>query len=60
MVARKASSVTPEQLEDFESAFRAFDKDGKNALDLDELAGALSSMGVLEVVSEHLLERRTG
>ncbi|BGO95730.1 hypothetical protein NBRC10512_001564 [Rhodotorula toruloides] len=49
MVARKASSVTSEQLEDFESAFRAFDKDGKNALDLDELAGALSSMGVLEV-----------
>ncbi|BGP27742.1 actin cross-linking [Rhodotorula toruloides] len=49
MVARKASSVTPEQLEDFESAFRAFDKDGNNALDLDELAGALSSMGVLEV-----------
>lgn len=58
MVARKASSVTPEQLEDFESAFRAFDKDGKNALDLDELAGALSSMGVLEVVSAPVSRRQ--
>ncbi|GAA5972877.1 hypothetical protein JCM11641_003984 [Rhodosporidiobolus odoratus] len=47
--ARKQTSVTPEQLEEFESAFRAFDKDGKNTLDLDELAGALGSLGVLEV-----------
>jgi Ca2+-binding EF-hand superfamily protein len=58
MVARKASSVTPEQLEDFESAFRAFDKNGKNALDLDELAGALSSMGVLEVVRAPVSRRQ--
>ncbi|GAA5985599.1 hypothetical protein JCM10908_007035 [Rhodotorula pacifica] len=49
MVARKAKAVAPEQLEEFETAFRAFDKDGVNKLDLDELSGALSSLGVGEV-----------
>ncbi|GAA5863697.1 hypothetical protein JCM8547_003696 [Rhodosporidiobolus lusitaniae] len=49
IVARKATSVTPEQLEEFESAFRAFDKDGTNSLGMDELAGALGSLGILEV-----------
>lgn len=50
MVARKAKAVSPEQLEEFDSAFRAFDKDGFNKLDLDQLSGALSSLGVGEVV----------
>ncbi|BGP20152.1 hypothetical protein JCM10213_000763 [Rhodosporidiobolus nylandii] len=49
IVARKQTNVTPEQLEEFESAFRAFDKDGKNLLDLDELAGALGSLGISAV-----------
>lgn len=51
MVARKAKAVAPEQLEEFETAFRAFDKEGHNRLDLDQLSGALSSLGVGEVVS---------
>ena len=51
MVARKAKAVAPEQLEEFETAFRAFDKEGHNRLDLDQLSGALSSLGVSEVVS---------
>lgn len=50
MVARKAKAVSPEQLEELESAFRAFDKDSTNRLDLDELSGALSSLGVGEMV----------
>ncbi|GAA5962747.1 hypothetical protein JCM21900_001185 [Sporobolomyces salmonicolor] len=48
-VARKATTATPEQLEEWESAFRAFDKDGSNSLDLDELSGALGSLGISEV-----------
>lgn len=51
MVARKAKAIAPEQLEEFETAFRAFDKEGHNRLDLDQLSGALSSLGVSEVVS---------
>ena len=57
MVARKAKAVAPEQLEEFETAFRAFDKEGHNRLDLDQLSGALSSLGVSEVVSLVLLRR---
>ncbi|GAA5865515.1 hypothetical protein JCM1840_001425 [Sporobolomyces johnsonii] len=49
VVARRATTATPEQLEEWESAFRAFDKDGSNALDLDELSGALGSLGISEV-----------
>lgn len=43
--------MKPEQLEEFESAFRAFDKEGTNRLGLDELVGALGSLGVAEIVS---------
>jgi len=50
IVARKQTSLTSEQLEEFESAFRAFDKDGRNKLGLDELVGALRSLGVAEIV----------
>lgn len=32
-------------------AFRAFDKDQRNVLDLEEFAAALSSLGISEVVS---------
>ncbi|GAA5868435.1 hypothetical protein JCM3774_005377 [Rhodotorula dairenensis] len=49
MVARRAKAIAPEQLEEFETAFRAFDKEGVNRLDLDQLSGALSSLGVGEV-----------
>ena len=58
MVARKAKAIAPEQLEEFETAFRAFDKEGHNRLDLDQLSGALSSLGVSEVVSLVVLAAR--
>lgn len=58
MVARKAKAIAPEQLEEFETAFRAFDKEGHNRLDLDQLSGALSSLGVSEVVSLEALAAR--
>ena len=44
-------------MEEFESAFRAFDIDGSNSLDSDELAAALSSLGISEVVSPAVIER---
>lgn len=46
------TNVTPEKLEEFESAFRAFDKDYSNTLDTDELTGALRSLGVAEQVRD--------
>ncbi|GAA6026519.1 hypothetical protein JCM8202_002814 [Rhodotorula sphaerocarpa] len=60
MVARKAKAVSPEQLEEFDSAFRAFDKDGFNKLDLDQLSGALSSLGVGEVNLEDVRQDEDG
>ncbi|GAA6057092.1 hypothetical protein JCM3770_002075 [Rhodotorula araucariae] len=60
MVARKATSLTPEQLEDLSSAFRTFDKDGKNALDCHELAGALGSLGVSERELEEVKQDADG
>lgn len=38
-------------LEEFDSAFKTFDKDGRGRLDLDQLAGALGALGVAEIVS---------
>ncbi|GAA5901572.1 uncharacterized protein JCM6883_000260 [Sporobolomyces salmoneus] len=54
ITARKSSSLKPEQLEEFESAFRAFDKDSRNRLGLDELVGALGSLGVAEINLEEI------
>ncbi|GAA5987273.1 hypothetical protein JCM5350_008126 [Sporobolomyces pararoseus] len=54
IVARKQTSLTPEQLEEFESAFKAFDKDSTNKLGLDELIGALGSLGVAEINLEEI------
>lgn len=50
ITARSQTNITPEQLEEFESAFRAFDKNESNTLDFDELAGALSSLGIEQSV----------
>lgn len=47
IVARSVTNVTPEQLEEYESTFRAFDKDQSNTLNRDELQGALNSLGVM-------------
>ncbi|GAA6013171.1 hypothetical protein JCM10207_006193 [Rhodosporidiobolus poonsookiae] len=49
-----ASSLPPEQLEAITSSFRAFDKNASNLLDVDELASALASLGVLEFRREDL------
>ncbi|GAA6010630.1 hypothetical protein JCM11491_003001 [Sporobolomyces phaffii] len=54
IVARKQTLLKPEQLEEFESAFRAFDKDSRNRLGLDELVGAFGSLGVAEINLEEI------
>ncbi|KAL8283147.1 hypothetical protein RQP46_005925 [Phenoliferia psychrophenolica] len=60
IVARSLTNVTPEQLEEFESAFRAFDKDNSNTLDSDELRGALRSLGVPEEDLHSFLAKTDG
>ncbi|BGP43560.1 alpha-actinin [Rhodotorula kratochvilovae] len=60
MVARKATTLTPEQLEELSTAFRTFDKEGKNALDLNELDGALGSLGVPKVDLDELKQDADG
>ncbi|GAA5930125.1 uncharacterized protein JCM15063_004723 [Sporobolomyces koalae] len=54
IVARRQTLLKPEQLEEFESAFRAFDKDERNKLDMDQLVGALGSLGVAEINLEDI------
>ncbi|KAK4049284.1 alpha-actinin [Microbotryomycetes sp. JL201] len=54
MVARKKSDVSPRDLEEFDSAFRSFDKDGLGSLTVDQLAGALGALGVLEIDLEEI------
>jgi hypothetical protein len=44
-VARKMTNVTPEQLEQFESTFKMFDKDNSNALQDFEFKAVLASLG---------------
>jgi Ca2+-binding EF-hand superfamily protein len=45
IVARNMTNVTPQQLEEFESTFRAFDKDNSNALALHEFKACMASLG---------------
>lgn len=59
IVARKTTSLPPEQLEEFESAFKAFDKEGTNRLGVDELLGALGALGISEVVRPASLSAQT-
>ncbi|KAG8532243.1 uncharacterized protein KY384_003884 [Bacidia gigantensis] len=47
MVAREMTNLTPIQLEEFESVFRHFDRDGSNTLQEAEFGAALSSLGVV-------------
>ncbi|GAA5967518.1 hypothetical protein JCM3765_004693 [Sporobolomyces pararoseus] len=49
-----STKLNPEQIEEFESAFKAFDKDSTNRLGLDELIGALGSLGVAEINLEEI------
>ena len=47
MVAREMTNLTPIQLEEFESVFRHFDKDGSNTLQELEFSAALASLGLV-------------
>jgi Ca2+-binding EF-hand superfamily protein len=47
MVARNMTNLTPIQLEEFESVFRHFDRDGTNALNELEFSAALASLGLV-------------
>lgn len=41
------SNLTPAQLEQFESTFRYFDRDGNNTLNVPEMTAALASLGIV-------------
>ena len=45
-VARAVTNLTPMQLEEFESVFRHFDREGRNALTEHEFEAALASLGL--------------
>ncbi|ORX54534.1 hypothetical protein DM01DRAFT_1335671 [Hesseltinella vesiculosa] len=47
IVSRNMTNLTPAQLEEFEQAFRHFDKDNSNTLSVTEFNAALASLGVL-------------
>lgn len=47
IVARSMTNLTPIQLEEFESAFRFFDKSQRNCLIESEFSGALASLGLV-------------
>jgi Ca2+-binding EF-hand superfamily protein len=47
LVARQMTNLTPIQLEEFESVFRHFDRDGSNSLQEMEFAAALASLGLV-------------
>jgi len=47
IVSRNMSNLTPAQLEQFESTFRYFDRVETNTLDVDEMAAALASLGIV-------------
>lgn len=47
MVARDMTNLTPIQLEEFESVFRHFDRDGTNSLQELEFSAALASLGLV-------------
>ncbi|EIW80884.1 actinin-like protein [Coniophora puteana RWD-64-598 SS2] len=47
IVSRNMSNLTPAQLEQFESAFRYFDKDEVNVLNLSQMTSALASLGLV-------------
>lgn len=47
LVARDMTNLTPIQLEEFESVFRHFDRDGSNSLSEVEFSAALASLGLV-------------
>jgi Ca2+-binding EF-hand superfamily protein len=52
IVARSMTNLTPIQLEEFESVFRHFDRDGSNTLQELEFSAALASLGLVYDESE--------
>ena len=46
------TNLTPAELEQFESTFRYFDKDGTNILSISEMAAALASLGIVYSVGQ--------
>ncbi|ORZ08651.1 calponin homology domain-containing protein [Absidia repens] len=46
IVSRNMTNLTPAQLEEFEQAFRHFDKDNSNTLSATEFNAALASLGI--------------
>jgi Ca2+-binding EF-hand superfamily protein len=62
-VARGMTNLTPIQLEEFESVFRHFDRDGSNTLQEPEFSAALASLGLIyddEEMHEVFMEACTG
>ncbi|KAF2861994.1 alpha-actinin, sarcomeric [Piedraia hortae CBS 480.64] len=47
IVARNMTNLTPVQLEEFESVFRHFDRDGSNSLQELEFSAAVASLGLV-------------
>ena len=45
MIARQVTNLTPQQLEEFETTFKAFDRDQKNQLTLFEFKACLNAFG---------------
>ena len=61
MVARNMTNLTPIQLEEFESVFRHFDRDGSNSLQELEFSAALASLGLVYDDDEmHEIFKRVG
>jgi Ca2+-binding EF-hand superfamily protein len=63
MVARNMTNLTPVQLEEFESVFRHFDRDGSNSLAELEFSAALASLGLVyteEEMHEHFDDTSAG
>ncbi|KAF3902282.1 Alpha-actinin-2 [Dactylellina cionopaga] len=63
IVARNMTNLTPIQLEEFESVFRHFDRDGSNSLQEIEFSAALASLGLVydeDTMHETFLEVSTG
>lgn len=54
IVSRNMTNLTPAQLEQFESTFRYFDRDESNTLNIQEMAAALASLGIVYPVSYFL------
>lgn len=50
------SNLTPAQLEQFESTFRYFDRDGNNTLSVPEMTAALASLGIVYSVRLSFLQ----